>query len=164
MAAAKHLCSGDSACKSCRKRARLLERLATDPGFYKKYWAYRLEWKRKKRRDPEYRTLERDATRDRELKRRRKLLYGFSAELVAALRAASAGACCLCGVVMGRGRGPKSECADHDHATKTPRGLLCRACNSAIGFYEKHQRPAGLRIQQYEAYLADPPARKMHGF
>jgi hypothetical protein len=30
----------------------------------------------------------------------------------------------------------------------------------ALGYYEKHQKPAGLVIAPYEAYLRDPPARR----
>jgi hypothetical protein len=33
--------------------------------------------------------------------------------------------------------------------------LLCTSCNASLGFYEKHQRPAGLYIIPYESYLAD---------
>ncbi len=38
-------------------------------------------------------------------------------------------------------------------AKKHPRSVICCACNSALGWYEKYQRPHGLRIDVYEAYL-----------
>jgi hypothetical protein len=39
--------------------------------------------------------------------------------------------------------------------------LLCSTCNRALGMYEAAQRPAGLVISQYEAYLLSPPARAL---
>lgn len=83
----------------------------------------------------------------------RKWLSGFTPELVAACLEVQLGHCAIC-----PRRDP--DCADHSEATgcKVPRGLLCNWCNLALGFYEKHQRPAGLRIDAYENYLDASPA------
>lgn len=58
------------------------------------------------------------------------------------------GLCAICP----RELGAEPNC-DHCHVTKKPRGLLCRACNISLGYYEKWQRPAGLVIEPYETYL-----------
>ena len=81
--------------------------------------------------------------------------YGFSAELVVELLRIQAGACAICTVLLQRGSGPRGVHRDHCHVTGQPRGLLCRACNICLGFYEAHQRPAGLRIEPYEGYLSN---------
>jgi hypothetical protein len=52
---------------------------------------------------------------------------------------------------------------DHCHETGKPRGLLCRACNQALGNYQKSQKPAGLLIEPYECYLTNPPTRHKIG-
>lgn len=49
-------------------------------------------------------------------------------------------------------KGPKM-CADHDHRTKTPRGILCSGCNKALGFF----KDCPIRLQAAIGYLATPP-------
>lgn len=49
-------------------------------------------------------------------------------------------------------RGPKM-CADHDHHTKTPRGILCSGCNKALGFF----KDCPVRLQAAIRYLTAPP-------
>lgn len=44
---------------------------------------------------------------------------------------------------------------------RTCTGLLCSACNVSLGMYEGWQRPAGLRIAQYEDYLQNPPVPRL---
>ena len=59
-------------------------------------------------------------------------------------------------------RDMRYACADHEHnEQKTPRGLLCDACNKSLGSYEKFLRPAGLVIEPFEKYLNNPPARSL---
>jgi hypothetical protein len=93
----------------------------------------------------------------------RRWSTGFCGQLVGALRKFQAGACAICAVHLNveKRLSRQGECADHCHATGQPRGLICQACNTALGLYEKHQRPAGLVIEPYEKYLADPPVRQL---
>lgn len=89
---------------------------------------------------------------------------GFTAEITEKLRLAQSGLCAICTRTMRLGgKQPDSEAADHCHTLRQPRGLLCSACNKALGVYEKHQRPAGLRLDAYEVYLANPPAKRILG-
>lgn len=79
---------------------------------------------------------------------------GFTAELTDCLRRLQLGKCAMpdCGVVLVQNsQKADGECADHDHVTGKPRGLLCRECNKALGFYEKLRGRA-------EQYLANTPA------
>jgi Recombination endonuclease VII len=81
----------------------------------------------------------------------------FPHELVALRRLEQEGRCAICPTVLDtnvRRGNLAGEQADHNDVTKQPRALLCGGCNRALGFYERHQRPAGLRIAQYEEYLA----------
>jgi hypothetical protein len=91
----------------------------------------------------------------------RKNSTGFTPELVTQCREVQAGRCAICRVLMDLDRKTSAagEHADHCHVGRTPRGLLCRTCNVSLGSYEKHQRPRGLVIEPYEAYLANPPAK-----
>lgn len=94
---------------------------------------------------------------------------GFTTQLVAGLITAQMGKCAICTVALEGITTPRAKCGgrargmhrDHCHATGTARGILCGICNIAVGNYEKHQRPAGLRIDPYERYMNDPPARRL---
>lgn len=101
--------------------------------------------------------------RSAELRHKAWLTYtlrekGFSRELYDFVVATQSGLCAVCKVEMAvRGQGPTSQCVDHHHASKTPRGLLCKACNLGLGYYENHQR-GRIVIEPYEKYLDTPPA------
>lgn len=58
----------------------------------------------------------------------RKYFTGFTAEMFAERFAAQNGLCAICGVA------PATD-ADHDHATKQPRGVLCGHCNRGLGHF-----------------------------
>lgn len=53
----------------------------------------------------------------------------FSVPLYESLKEKQAGKCAICDAV------PVRLCADHDHVSGKPRGLLCRKCNSGLGFF-----------------------------
>ncbi len=119
-------------------------------------------------KDPEYRELVKQRARERHHARkhnseyrawrrdyRRKKYTLHSPEYYAERLREQDGKCALCTRIMSAdGQGPDSPCADHCHDSLVPRAVLCWICNTVLGSYEKHQRPAGLRLDGYEAYLA----------
>jgi hypothetical protein len=91
--------------------------------------------------------------------------YGItSADFDAILkRQRAACAICRCGEVA-RGRdGKKRLKVDHDHATGRVRGLLCNACNTALGHLERKEW-----LRRAYAYLhahkIEPPASPSEPF
>lgn len=89
------------------------------------------------------------------MERNRQTRAGFYPGLTERLRREQDGKCAICKVKMNieNKKAMTGEQADHDHETGKARGLLCRACNSSLGFYEKHQRQTGLVMPPYETYL-----------
>lgn len=79
-------------------------------------------------------------------------MTGFTPEMTSCCYVYQIGRCAICT----RSLADKFNC-DHDHTTKTPRGLLCQACNLGLGYYEKQQRSAGLTLEPYDRYLEAPP-------
>ena len=74
-----------------------------------------------------------------------RLRYGIDLEDYEELLAAQKGRCAICGAF------PivKRLSVDHNHRTGTIRGLLCQACNGALGYLE---RPEWIRLAKQ--YLA----------
>jgi len=60
--------------------------------------------------------------------------YGLSLADYRALQARQGNACAICRKVT------RALCIDHCHVTGRVRGLLCRSCNSALGFYADDPR------------------------
>jgi hypothetical protein len=61
--------------------------------------------------------------------------YGLSSEGFNEMWTSQNGKCAICCVdMLPRGRKKQSACVDHDHLTSEVRGLLCRECNSGIGY------------------------------
>ncbi len=71
----------------------------------------------------------------------RKRLYGLQPEQLEFLLISQNNSCAIC-------KAPFSETphVDHCHITKGVRGLLCRRCNTGLGYYEKY-------AEQFKKYL-----------
>lgn len=81
-------------------------------------------------------------------------LYGLSIAEYDALFNAQGGRCAICRSDNPRSRGYKKQasakfCVDHNHATGRVRGLLCTACNRAIGLL----RDDLVNVQNMLSYL-----------
>jgi hypothetical protein len=98
-------------------RQKYRRRLAIDPEGTRE--AQRLRVKRWHEQNP-------DAQRGFTLKHR----YGISLEVYNAMLEQQGGVCAICGEKCRTG---ESLAVDHHHETGVVRGLLCRACNGAIG-------------------------------
>src|SRR5262245_12914083 len=88
------------------------------------------------------------ALRSGELKRR----YGLSAAEYEALLAEQGGACAIC-----RKRSEERLCVDHCHLTGTIRGLLCRKCNTALGYLKDDQASLVAALAYLGALARDGP-------
>ena len=88
------------------------------------------------------------ALRSGELKRR----YGLSAAEYEALLAEQGGVCAIC-----RKRSEERLCVDHCHLTGTIRGLLCRKCNTALGYLKDDQASLVAALAYLGALARDGP-------
>ena len=61
------------------------------------------------------------------------------------------GVCAICGAEEAGGRGQFH--ADHDHATETPRGVLCHRCNIALGHFRDNPEILQSAIEYLNKYL-----------
>lgn len=98
--------------------------------------------------------------RERTRRYRLKSQYGITPEEFAALYEAQGGLCAICRTARGV---KKPLCVDHDHKIEDQRasirGLLCNPCNRFLG----HARDDPEFLARADAYLQDPPARKVLG-
>lgn len=78
-------------------------------------------------------------------------LRGFTPETFARAKEAQGNACAICGCDLIK-LPSKHVHADHDHATNTPRGVLCNHCNHGLGNFA--DRPETLI--QAAWYLMNP--------
>jgi hypothetical protein len=132
--------------RSKRKKKRKRESIETRR---KRYAEQNERRRRRYAEDPEYRDTQlarrrahyqvhKDAINERYRRKRDpekargvalKSIYGISVEDYANLLARQFGVCAIC-----LRQPAKRLCVDHCHATRKIRGLLCRACNAALGF------------------------------
>lgn len=86
--------------------------------------------------------------------RKRKWASGWDYELFERIWEKQKGQCLICEVPMLKtGTTQTSVCADHDHASGKPRGLLCRRCNLHLGIHEKYKDAFERYLQQYGGAL-----------
>ncbi len=64
-------------------------------------------------------------------------LYGLTLEEYNKIYSLQRGICYICGYGDEDGR---RLCVDHDHNTGKVRGLLCRPCNSRLGWFEQRKK------------------------
>ena len=93
------------------------------------------ERRRQRRRNPEYREKQENAQRLRNRRKSKLEVYGITLEDYNAMLVRQGGVCEIC-----KKQRPETLCIDHCHSTGKVRGLLCRNCNSALGFYEDDPR------------------------
>lgn len=71
--------------------------------------------------------------KDRHRANERRRNYGVTADQVEAMRAEQGGCCAICQRALTEAN--RETHVDHDHKTGRVRGLLCRRCNSGLGFF-----------------------------
>jgi hypothetical protein len=134
------------------------KRYAEDAEFRAGRLAYLREYRRKhkdeiaERRarriesDPEYRETLRSRQRKSHLQRFLKYAYGLALADYNRMVAAQNGRCAICW------KKPKTRlCVDHCHARRKVRRLLCRKCNSMLGFADDDPG----RLERGAAYLRE---------
>ena len=85
--------------------------------------------------------------------------YKITPAQYAEMAAEQAGVCKICR----QGNGPRRLAVDHCHATGAVRGLLCSACNYAVGWAEKRNADAIERLRAYVTPSSEegaPPCRR----
>jgi hypothetical protein len=119
----------------------------------------------KRRQDPErvvairayqaqYRLENRQVLRDRERERR----FGVSRREYAEMYKQQNGVCAICSQpeTATRKSVVKSLAVDHNHTTGKVRGLLCSACNTAIGKMRENPEILASAIQYLERHTESP--------
>lgn len=76
---------------------------------------------------------------------RRAQKYGISVEQLQILTDESGGLCQICNK-------NEATCVDHCHETGRVRGLLCRWCNSALGYFKDSRESMQNAIDYLDAY------------
>jgi len=113
--------------------------------------AWRVNNKEKYNADAKaYRESHRDYYTNIATKRNREKLYGFTDELYQAILVEQNYCCAIC--KRHRSEFNVNFCADHNHITGKPRGLLCHKCNSAIGLLQDSITNLAAAISYLEKY------------
>jgi len=80
---------------------------------------------------------------------RLKYEYGITLEQRNQMLIDQRGFCAICGEKPDKG---KKLCVDHNHETGKTRGLLCRTCNAAIGFFNESKEVVIKAVKYLEKY------------
>jgi hypothetical protein len=131
-----------SACKSCeRKMAR--DWYQRNPNYSRQRAK---DWREQNlERVQEYRKKNREHNYLTEIKKK----YGLSRENFESMYERQDGKCAICESEFVWGGGKFAPHVDHCHGTGVVRGILCRSCNSAIGYFQESRK----LIKKAEEYL-----------
>lgn len=103
--------------------------------------------KKMREENPEFRKGRREYMQKWRKENLIKYEYGITNDQYSEMVTMQGNKCAICG-----SDNPKAPrwCIDHDHESDKVRGLLCHACNTALGGYEKMMRIAGhLHLDNY---------------
>ena len=87
--------------------------------------------------DVRYQQENREYISERGRKYRLRSNYGLTLEAYQEIWDAQFGKCCICDNELKKSLN-RSPAVDHDHKTGAVRGILCFACNTRLGWYEKY--------------------------
>lgn len=144
------------------------KKYASDPEAHRAYAREQYEKHKEKHREANaaYRAKNRDRIRAQQkewrdanketVKRNNLKLSCFTPELLKEVLEFQGHRCAICADNL-RPRPVKHTHADHCHATKEPRGVLCTQCNTALGLFKDD--PA--RLQKAIEYLEQPTVLKL---
>ena len=102
-------------------------------------------------KNSKYREANRDLVNKKRVQYNRAKKAFFSPDLFDERLAAQNGVCAICGAEEAGGRGQFH--ADHNHATETPRGVLCHRCNIALGHFRDNPEILQSAIEYLNKYL-----------
>ena len=142
---ARKLAEGKRAEQHRRSALAQYYRIKSDPVAYAEYkekkGAYHKEYRERNRERLRLQSAQRwvenkEAFIRKSIAKRRKRMYGVDADQYQAMLEAQGGVCKICGSLPNPAGAPATRtlAVDHDHVTGVVRGLLCHACNKAIGF------------------------------
>lgn len=135
------------------RRAQARARRAADPDGHREREKKYLDSNREKNRA--YQRAQYEKHRDSERARVRAIIWarnGWTPEDVERAWNDQGGCCAMCRRVMVRtGRVSHAASADHDHQTGEKRDLICRRCNTALGYYEKHRENIDVYVSKWSA-------------
>lgn len=84
---------------------------------------------------------------------------GFTPEDFKAKLEEQGGVCAICGT---DNPGKLDFCADHDHATGTQRGILCRKCNAGLGHFNDNIEALQIAIDYLNKYRNQATQIRQH--
>jgi hypothetical protein len=115
---------------------------------------FRTKTKEKLEADPEAKRKARDRARAHQWRKQYKIV-DMTLEEFARRRVRQGGVCRICKIEKPN----ETLCVDHDHATGMTRGLLCRKCNSGLGYFDDSLR----RVVRAALYLTASIMRTAFG-
>jgi len=129
-------------CDACRRVVTAEQNKArydADPETHRRaareHYRRDLEDSRRRRREAQARRRADPEKNRYDLRRKRARKFGISIEDVIAVEGLAGTPCPTCGTTMTASRGHHLACIDHDHETGLVRGVLCSACNTALGMF-----------------------------